>query len=227
MTGPAPARRALVVRHEPIIAAGHVGERARQRGFALTEVDTDFPAGVDSADLVIVLGSVQSVYDPDVAWVPAELRLLTRAVERDVPVLGICFGAQILAKALGGTVSSAETPEFGWYTIESDRPVLVEEGLWLESHRDAFTVPPGAVEIARSPAGPQAYTVGPHMGVQFHPEVTVATLGVWADGWRRHHRDLLTDAEIDRILAEARACAGSYRLRAHRLFDAFLAHAFD
>ena len=74
--------------------------------------------------------------------------------------------------ALGGSVEVLDEPELGWHTIETDAPELVAAGPWLQWHFEAFTTPPGAEELARSPACAQAFRLGPHLAVQFHPEST-------------------------------------------------------
>ena len=86
-----------------------------------------------------------------------ELDLIARCVERDVPVLGLCFGGQALAAVLGGTVEVLDAPELGWHRIESAAPDVVAAGPWLQWHYDAFRAPPGAEELARSPVCSQAF----------------------------------------------------------------------
>ena len=95
-------------------------------------------------------------------------------------MLGLCFGGQALAAALGGDVETAPEPELGWTEIETDEPELVPPGPWLEWHYERFTTPPGATEIARTGAASQAFRHGRHLGVQFHPESTVEIVEHWA-----------------------------------------------
>jgi GMP synthase-like glutamine amidotransferase len=183
------------------------------------DVDGDLrdPGGYD---LVVSLGSECSAWDDPLPWVGREFDLLRAAVAGDVPVLGICFGSQLLARALGGEAMRAPHAEIGWLGIRTDAPALVEEGPWLQWHYDTFTLPSGATLLAESPAGPQAYIAGRNLGVQFHPEVTPEIVQTWvsADG------DKLRAAGVDpdRVLAEARERAGEYRMRAWRLMDAFM-----
>jgi GMP synthase-like glutamine amidotransferase len=161
----------------------------QERGIAY-RVDETWHAGAetDPTDYAFVasLGSKWSPRDADVPAVAAELELIERAVEQDVPVLGLCFGGQCLAQVLGGTVEPAPRPELGWREIETDDPALVPAGPWLEWHYERFTTPPGATELARTEDAVQAFTHGPHLGVQFHPESTVEIVAGWAalDGER-------------------------------------------
>jgi GMP synthase-like glutamine amidotransferase len=145
-----------------------------------TYVGDPMPAP-DGYEFIVSLGSDRNPRDLDDPAVVAELELLRRAIEIDVPVLGLCFGGQALAAALGAPVTPAEIPELGWHAIETDDPASVPAGPWLEWHFERFAVPEGAVEIARSPSGPQAFRYGRHLGVQFHPESTVEIVAEWVE----------------------------------------------
>ena len=215
--------RALVIEHDPDVPAGLVGEWLSERGadVELWRVATDSshpdPHGYD---LIVTLGSEVAAYDDTVAWVAREQRLLRDAFDADVPVLGICFGSQSLARALGGRALRADRSEIGWIAIETHDPAFVPAGPWLQWHHDTFTPPAGATVLADSPAGPQAYTIGRSMGVQFHPEVTPEIVANWVAGGRDELDRERVDA--DRMLADARALDADNRARAVALFDAFL-----
>jgi len=219
-------RRALFLQHEPLGTPGLAGERAAAVGLDVVAVRADgAPELPDAADfdVVVTLGSSASVGDAGVPWIARERETLRRAIARDVPVLGICFGGQMLAHALGGAVHPARVAEVGWFAIETRDPALVPPGPWVQWHYESFDVPPGAVEIARSPAGPQAFTHGPHLGLQFHPEVSGEMMGRWTEAFRGE----LVRAGVDpaRIAADTARHAAAARAAAHRLFDAFLARA--
>lgn len=226
--------------HDHASASGHVGERLRMRGFEIDEVvvvppdrfgdpgvEFDFPDPA-SYDLLVPTGAPWSVYDHERigSWVKPEIAWLADAVDADVPVLAICFGAQALAVALGGETVRAPRPEVGWVQIESSDPTLVPEGPWMQWHYDRFVVPPGAVELARNDVCPQAYRYGRSLGVQFHPELTAEGIGVWLDhGGDVGARALGIDPDGLR-----RECAGrdeQARIRAHQLVDAFLDRIAD
>jgi GMP synthase-like glutamine amidotransferase len=186
-------------------------------------VDVDVDGGERDPgeyDLVVSLGSERAAYDDAVPWVPRELRILAAAADADVPVLGICFGGQLLARALGAEAMRAQTVEIGWVPIRTFEPALVDEGPWLQWHYDTFTLPPGAKLVAESPAGPQAYTVGRSLGVQFHPEVTAEIVANWVS----HDGDALRREGLDpaRVLAETRERDEENRARALRLMDVFV-----
>jgi GMP synthase-like glutamine amidotransferase len=220
------ARAALVLEHEPDAPAALLAEWAADRGIALKLV----PAGAPLPDpagrpFLVSLGSEASAFDDDVPWLAAERAVLDRALRAGVPVLGICFGAQHLARALGGTVARAPHAEVGWMEVETHEPDLIPAGPWLQWHRDAFTVPPGARLVARSAAGPQGFTLGPHLGVQFHPEVTAQVIEDWAS----HYPESVErgGTTVAAVRAGTTQHAAAARERAHALFDAFLAHARD
>jgi GMP synthase-like glutamine amidotransferase len=214
--------RALVIEHEPDVPAGLVDEWLAARG---AEVDLFRIAGdardsdPRAYDLIVTLGSEAAAYDDALPWIGREQRLLRDAFDADVPVLGICFGSQSLARALGGRARRADRTEIGWIAIESSDPLVVPAGPWLQWHRDTFTPPAGAAVLAHSPAGPQAYTIGRSLGVQFHPEVTPEIVRDWVAGARDELDRERVDA--DRMLADARALDADNRARAIALFDAF------
>ncbi len=215
--------RALVIEHEPDIPGGLIDEWLAARGAAadlhrIATDDRDPDPGM--YDLIVTLGSEAAAFDDTVPWLARELRLLREAFDADVPVLGICFGGQSLARALGGQALRAERSEIGWIAIESSDPSLVPAGPWLQWHHDTFTPPAGASVLAHSPAGPQAYTIGRSLGVQFHPEVTSEIVAGWVAGARDELDRERVDA--DRMLADARALDVDNRARAIALFDRFL-----
>jgi GMP synthase-like glutamine amidotransferase len=175
---------ALVLQHGDWGPPGLLAEWLEERGIPFevhrTYLGEPMPTP-DGYDFVVSLGSDRNPRDLDDPAVVAELELLRRAVESDVPVLGLCFGGQALAAALGAPVTPAEIPELGWHAIETDDPALIPAGPWLEWHFERFAVPEGAVEVARSASGPQAFRYGRHLGVQFHPESTVEIVAEWAE----------------------------------------------
>lgn len=177
---------ALVVQHMPDDPAGLVGEWLEASGVRQEVVAGGGGAGPaggypdpERFGLVVVLGSPEAAYDDRVPWLGAELAMVRQALRARTPVLGICFGGQLLARALGGRVERAPAVELGWRPVGTRRADAVPDGPWLEWHNDRFEVPPGATELARNDAGPQAFALGPHLGVQFHPEVTPEMLVRW------------------------------------------------
>lgn len=181
----------------------------------------DLPASIDGFDALVVLGAVESVLDQDGdGWYAAEQRLLRAADARNVPILGVCFGAQALADTFGGAVTVLATPEVGWTTARTARPDVVPPGPWLNFHCDAVVPPPGAEVIAASDRCVQAFRYGPHLAVQFHPEVTADQVTYWCD-WLRSSLDA-AGRDRDEIVAESHAHEAANIARCAALVDAFL-----
>ncbi len=187
------SRRALVIAHDAASGAGMLGSELEARGFELEtfvvcpdvdrpEVFRPFPQ-LDGYDLVVPMGAVWSVYDdPTIgSWIGDEMRLLRRAHDQGIPVLGICFGGQALAAALGGLVEAAPETEIGWMEIDVHQGCPVSAGPWMQWHHDRFRAPHVSTVLARSAVGPQLFRMGRSVGTQFHPEVDSAHLERWLD----------------------------------------------
>lgn len=143
-------------------------------------VDVSFPDPLDY-DAIVPLGARWAVYDERVPWIADECAMVHRALDAGVGVLGICFGGQLLAHALGGAVARSPEPEIGWCEVHTDNPALVPPGPWFQWHFDRMTTPPGAVEVARNASATQAFVQGRALGMQFHPEVDAALVEQWID----------------------------------------------
>src|SRR3984957_18439153 len=174
--------RLLVIEHELDAPAGLLGLWARARGLALSTVHLGggdrLPARLPEAAGGGVLGSERTAFDDSVPWLAGELDLVGQALAERVPLLGICCGGQVLARALGARVYRLPDPEIGWVRLGSQHPGPAS-GPWLEWHRNGFDLPPGARELATGGASVQAYAIGPHLGLQFHPEATEPITQAW------------------------------------------------
>jgi GMP synthase-like glutamine amidotransferase len=177
-------RPGVVLHNDESAPPALLGDWLRERGIAHRTVRT-WASGVpdDPGEFawVAALGASDSATQREPAWIPEEIEFLRRAIDADVPVLGICFGAQALSLSLGGEVTAADRLAWGWLEIETDEPGLIAPGPWVHFNYEIFSVPAGATLLARSPAGPGAFRLGPHLGVQFHPEVTPSTVERWAE----------------------------------------------
>ena len=193
---------------------GYVGERLRQRGY-------DLDLGIGFVQGYATLGSDWSVYWEHVQDdVQRECALVRQSADDGVPLLGICYGGQLMSHALGGSVETADRVEIGWYEFISDDPALAPPGPWFEYHIDKFTAPPNAEILASSPAGPQAYRLGRMLALQFHPEVSPAIIRRWgstADDDAKQY-----GIDFDGVYRESDQKAPSARERCHQLVDAFL-----
>ena len=175
-----------MVGNREALDSGFVGNHLRTRGFRFTEAHREQPGDwpdLDGVDLVLTLGSEWNVYRPETAdLVAAEAAYVRSVVARQVPLLAICFGAQVLSHALGGAVSRTDRPEIGWYepALGPGAPA-VAAGPWMEWHDDVFTPPPGFDVLATTPSGPQLIAGRRAVGTQFHPEATDAMVRDWIE----------------------------------------------
>jgi GMP synthase-like glutamine amidotransferase len=219
-------RRALALVDEDD-AAGWIGERARQHGICVVPVRRSAagsPPPLAGFDLVLSFGSEWSVTQAgQISWIGDELRLVGQAWEAGVPVLGICFGGQLLAKALGGAVRRAPRPEIGWVGAGSRDRRVVPDGPWFTWHYDHFELPPRAELLAANGTSPQAFGVGRSLGVQFHPEVTQQLISRWCEAGRE--RLVRAGVDPDATIERSAANIGTARTAAHSLFDAFMTRA--
>jgi GMP synthase-like glutamine amidotransferase len=221
---PTPARlRVLILQHEDPTPPGYVTEwlAGHDADVETFRIDID-DREVDPRDydLIVSLGSECAAFDDTKPFVPREASLLKTAVDGDVPVLGLCFGGQMLARVLGGRGFRGEVAEIGWLPVRSSDPELVPEGPWFQWHFDSFTVPPGATVVAETDVGPQAFVAGRSLGLQFHPEVTTQIMDDWVVAYR-HELDG-DGVDPDALLAETKRLEDDSRARAMQLFERFL-----
>ncbi len=227
--------RAIIVVHDVSGAAatgelGTIADRMTQHGIrfdVITAGDQPFPAPA-TLDLIVIMGSDKSAYDDTIPWLAAELTYLRAAVQVGTPILGICFGGQLLARALGGTVRRAERHELGWLAVTTADQNAIPTGPWMESHWDTFTVPPGARRLAWTQDAEQAFRFGQHLGVQFHPEITPTVFETWAAIWQAKGRDRELAAmgvDIAGLRAEIARRSDASRTASYTLFDDFWARA--
>jgi GMP synthase-like glutamine amidotransferase len=216
----------LVLQHQDDapagLLAGVLGAAAPASAVrTLAVADGPLPAP-DGARAIVVLGSDASVVGGGSApWIPGEIAWVRAAAEAGVPVLGICFGAQILAAALGGDVHRMPAPQVGWVPAPSIDTRILPSGPWLAWHEDAVTPPPGARVLAQDDVCVQAFAAGAHLGVQFHPEVTPAIVEGWIAGDGRELADRVYDP--DDLAEQTRANAPRAAQDALRLFSRWLA----
>jgi GMP synthase-like glutamine amidotransferase len=145
----------------------------------------DVPRDLDTVAGLVFMGGPGNVGEPT-AWMLQELELIRAAADKGVPMLGICLGAQLISKALGGEVMPARTLEVGWHEVEwfvdapparhwfADLPPRFEVFQW---HAHTYSLPAGAVALARSAcAGQQAFSIGNILALQFHIEITAESI---------------------------------------------------
>jgi GMP synthase-like glutamine amidotransferase len=184
-----------IFRHSPTEGPGHFATILDGRAIAWTLIKVDagdaLPASADGYAGIALMGGPMSVND-ELPWIAPVLSLINSAVRADIPVLGHCLGAQLMSKALGGTVRANPVKEIGWGRVDVDDSA--EARAWFGGtrgflsfhwHGETFSLPAGAVRIASSPAcANQAFALGKHLGMQCHVEMTEALVRAWCESGR-------------------------------------------
>jgi GMP synthase-like glutamine amidotransferase len=138
---------------------------------------------------LVFMGGPMSAND-DLPWIAPSLALVQDAVRQDVPLLGHCLGAQLMAKALGGEVQPAAVKEIGWGEVTVSDNALAREWFGARAgftafhwHGETFSLPPGATRVlGNAHCANQAFVLGKHFGLQCHVEMTVALVRSWCRG---------------------------------------------
>jgi len=228
--------RVLSIVHEPTsTGGGGIFERAvPERGHRLDrwvapggDAPPGDPAGWDA--IMIFGGAMHPDQDAEHPWLAGEARFIEEALAAGVPLLGVCLGAQLIARATGVDVGPAESAEVGWYEVALDDAgardpvlgVLPPRFDAFQWHYYTFELPAGAVLLASSAAARQAYRLGDRVwGTQFHAEVDRHML----DHWLRAGRDELPKP-AEEIRAETVRLLPTWNAQGLALCDAFLAEA--
>jgi GMP synthase (glutamine-hydrolysing) len=183
------------IENEDLAHLGVAEETFREQGLPVEHVRAwkgEEPPPLDRVAGVVSLGGEMNADQVDLyPYLAPERAYLAQAVDRDVPVLGICLGGQLLARALGAQVVRAPKPELGFAPLRltsEGRQDLVLSSLadgdrMFQWHVDSFRLPRDAVLLASGDdGGNQAFRAGRRAwGVQFHPEVTAEELDQWLE----------------------------------------------
>lgn len=180
--------RILVLRHEPFEHLGYFAEILNQHKIPYAYHDLEDPAAPPAFDSLIIMGGPQSAND-DHPGLTAELRLIENTIAAAKPVLGICLGSQLIAKALGARVYKNAVSEIGWgavhFTAAAQNDPLFGKmpspSTFFHWHGETFDLPVGANWLAYSDhCKHQAFRFAANVyGVQFHPEITPAMIDDW------------------------------------------------
>ncbi|HXV34984.1 MAG TPA: type 1 glutamine amidotransferase [Gaiellaceae bacterium] len=228
--------RVLSVVHQTDAAAGTFADEVAARGHALDEwlipEDPEPPAPLESYDAVLVFGGAMHVDQEDRhGWLHDERLLLQGLAADEVPLMGVCLGGQLVAKALHAHVRRLPSPEIGWPEVElteeaADDPVFA--GLpgrfpSFQWHLYHFELPTGAVPLARNERCLQAFRAGKSTwAIQFHAEVTEQSVRDWLVS-SAPEEDGPLDAEA--LLAETDEKIAAWNELGRELCGRFLAYA--
>jgi GMP synthase (glutamine-hydrolysing) len=183
--------RVLSITHGPSVPGGVFDEVVEERGHELERWVVPLggaPRSPARYDAVFVFGgSMHPDQDEQFPWLEREAEFLQAALDGGTPVLGVCLGAQLLARASGAAVARASTPEVGWFDVEltptgRDDAVLgtlPARASAFQWHHYMFELPSGATELARSAVCTQAFRLDGSIGIQFHAEVTQEMIDAW------------------------------------------------
>jgi GMP synthase-like glutamine amidotransferase len=229
----------LVLQHIACEPPAAFEDELRSRGYDVTRVELDegdeLPDWRDFPAIVVMGGPMGAYEEEEHPWLVDEKRLLREAVEADVPVWGVCLGAQLLASALGSRVYRGDEPEVGMLPVQltdaaAEDPVFngaPRSFPTLQWHGDTFDLPEGATLLASSPAYPhQAFRVGRSYALQFHLEVSLDLAREWGDvpAYAESLESTLGPGALDRLLSEVADHADVTVPLAHSLFGRWLEH---
>ncbi|MBI5333811.1 MAG: type 1 glutamine amidotransferase [Burkholderiales bacterium] len=185
---------------------------------------SDRPADLRGFAGLVVLGSDHSVNE-DRPWIHHERALVRQAVRDGIPVMGHCFGSQLLAQALGARVGRSCRPQIGWKRLRATpegRELLGQAEVWsFNWHYEAFGIPRGATRVLAGAQGlNKGFVLGPHMGFQCHFEVTQETIEDWcAEGAKEvAGRDEPTVQSIEQMLSQAPQVLPDMHATARRVY---------
>jgi GMP synthase (glutamine-hydrolysing) len=221
-------KSAVAIRHIAFEDVGVLDGLLAEAGYGLTylEAGVDELATAERADLLIVLGAPIGVYEEEAyPFLTAEIDLIRRRLAAARPTLGLCLGAQLMAKALGSSVYPGRAKEIGWSVLTLDGDALAElEGLpVLHWHGDTFDLPAGADRLASTAITPnQAFSIGSNiLALQFHPEPLARNFERWLIG----HTCELGNAKISPVSlrADAQLYAAGLEKAGSALFRRWLA----
>lgn len=172
---------AVCLQHVVFEGPGVFRRALETRGYTIQHVvvpDERLPS--DPGDFLLIMGGPMSVNDAD-RWIETELQFVQTALERDIPILGICFGAQLLAKALGGSVAPGPKFEIGMNAVSLTNmgktdpilSVMPQDFLVFQWHGEGVTLPPGSMPLVTSADFPvQAFRMTDRVyGLLFHLEL--------------------------------------------------------
>jgi GMP synthase (glutamine-hydrolysing) len=214
-----------VLEHGTNEATGELGRHAVNQGYQLKhcrvdEERTELPTP-GSYDMLLVMGSFESVNNSSLPWIERERQYVSEIVASDMPMLGVCFGAQLLAQCLGGSVKRLDRAEIGWKFLDTVDSEFIVPGPWLVWHEDEVSVPKEVTVLATSDLCVQAFESGPHVGVQFHPEITSDILNGWLS--IRRKLDFPDELAFERFVREGVTNAETSKSNAAHFFDRFVA----
>ena len=233
------SKKILVCQHVPYEILGTLNPKFKEHGFRIRYVNFGrFPQmqpALKDIDGLVILGGPMNVDEtekhPHLSY---EVTMIQEALQRDIPILGICLGSQLIAKALGAKVSPNHQKEIGWYDIEQNEAGR-EDPLFshfenreriFQWHGDTFAIPDGALHLARSETcAHQAFRFGDKVyGLQFHLEVDEAMIARWltVPGNVEELKKTFPSGYSEQILQETPQYIERLKALSHETFEGFI-----
>ena len=228
--------RALFIEHDHISLGGPIWRSLEKHGYEIERflivpesnygspnITTTFP-NFNEYDLLVPMGAPYGAYEDDRIgnWLLPELEKLKQAHNDGIPILGICFGGQLMARALGGSVARAPKAEVGWIEIESNDKTLIPTGPWFAYHWDRWMTPKGATEIAKTDIANQAFVMGRTLALQFHPEVDPEVLEAWLAMEGGCAEVEAEGVDVEQLRSQTKSIQPASDKRTYDLVDTFL-----
>lgn len=204
--------------------AGHIGTVVERLGYEWEVVDRDAlaTASIDVSDyaMLCLFGSWKNI-DPGEPTIRAEIELVTQAIAKHIPVVGICFGGQLLAHVAGGKVFHLKRPRLGFYPValRGSPNGTVEQFFWND---DGYTVPEGAEVLASTDESCLAYQTKDTLALQFHCDVTPVQLASWTQDPTGAAKLKKKGVSREQLLAQAKAYEAAVVRDTLWLFKSFL-----
>ncbi|HEX6671337.1 MAG TPA: type 1 glutamine amidotransferase [Nitrososphaeraceae archaeon] len=188
------------------IGCEHLGNLSRlfeSDGYNISLLNSQkdlIPTDINSYSGIIILGGPMSVYD-NYDYLKDQQKLIKKAVDMQIPTLGICLGSQLIAEALGGTVYPGNLKEIGWYNVEITENgsrdifngVKSFKNKVFQWHGDTFRLPESAIILAKSDIYVQAFRINSAIGIQFHIEINESMIEEWIKIYSKEVLDLKSD----------------------------------
>ena len=207
-----------IFRHIACEGPGYLGTVLDRRKipYEIVRIDDNqpVPQTLDDISGLVFMGGSMSVNDP-LGWIADEVKLIQAASKQDMPMLGICLGSQLIARALGVTVGKGSGMEIGWSNVHKVQPQ--QRDGWFDGlndhfsafhwHGETFPLPQGATHLLGSDCYPhQAFSIGNTLGLQFHLEMTADMIREWVGLYQEdvHSGHPCVQAE-ETLLAETNA----------------------
>lgn len=228
--------KVIIIKHIDIEGPGTIADFLNDMGIPYEVIDVfdgkSLPDSLSNTAAVIILGGPMNVYEEDkYPFLKDEDEFLKEVIRKDLPALGLCLGAQLIAKAKGAIVKKAREKEIGWFKVSLTRDGLNDplfQGFSrdidvFQWHGDTFEIPEGALKLAESEICPnQAFKIGGKIyGLQFHLEVTEEMIQQWFDCYRDEIESLKGLVNPIQVISAAKLRSKIYKKQARMFYSNF------